>query len=162
MWRSVSLKFSDVEDLSAEVLWLPGRTSLPSLKTWVSCCLVGRSCAKSRLGLWQRPLTLLWGAVTLSLHLLRALAAILDVLLCFPLSVPKSRKNNVLENGNSSVLNPNNRLMYSWGQGSLRVNGALAGQCQRLWLQTEAFVSHDCLSFCKYKYSLQNRGQQLF
>lgn len=74
--------------------------------------------------------------VTLSSHLLQALAAILDVLLCFPLSVPKSRKNNVLEDGNSSVLNPNNRLMYSWGQGSLRVNGALAGRCQRLWLQT--------------------------
>lgn len=51
--------------------------------------------------------------VTLSSHLLQALGAILDVLLCFPLSVPKCRKNNVLEDGNSSVLNPNNRLMYS-------------------------------------------------
>lgn len=43
-------------------------------------------------------------------------SVISGVLLCFPFSLPKSTKNNVLEDGHYSVLKQNNALMYCWRQ----------------------------------------------
>lgn len=60
------------------------------------------------------PLSLLCSGccVLLSFLLLQMSSVILGVLLCFPFSLPKSRKNNMLEGGQSSVLKRNNGLMY--------------------------------------------------